>query len=667
MLAQWAGKIRVVGCAVTVRTNQEKSFRQKRISILSRRMPTHSYLYFGTELYLQSQQWVFWIVSHVIGCCMVTWWPPRLPPLATQTNCPSNANRIKFPTLVSLNEAQILLQDILPSPGFLGLINKLTLKRMPCFSASNVRFVSAESQVQKKCNELRARARAQTAAYRPPACGFHPTATSFGSFRRPLCDQSAAYDQKQLKRNERDRKRNQGTKQVVLRAGELRRLKDQGKLETVSEKLQRIEQQEEEHRKQLQMVEETRQRFKAIDEAKGVGASESRSTLLSEILEEKESVLSRAFLARQEQEQEVKQINRMILDAKCKAVREAQIHEKHLLSKALREDDERLARMVNERAQKALTEEDERERLEVEKRNRYAQEIRQQLSERENVRYLEAKRVADEAKDIRRATELLRSQEEQQRAFAQLRKQRLREELQRIRDMSNVFKTMFSEQERLADLRVTAYMRDKQEKERQLKEMKRLAKKEFERRQQRIFTVAAEAMETRQTNDELKYLKERDRVEREYRQREKEAAIARREAERDLLEARAQQAQEMKQRLALEIAHAGEEFAKVMDRMREEEEKQKVMDRQRDAQRQAYRQDLRQQMTDKQAERRRLAEQEAGRVQKWLDHEKQRDVNIQQVINAKIAAMRDNCLPEKYLREVEKQLKNIQSSRNRIR
>jgi len=60
-------------------------------------------------------------------------------------------------------------------------------------------------------------------------------------------------------------------------------------------------------------------------------------------------------------------------------------------------------------------------------------------------------------------------------------------------------------------------------------------------------------------------------------------------------------------------------------------------------------------------------EQEAGRVQKWLDHEKQRDVNIQQVINAKIAAMRDNCLPEKYLREVEKQLKNIQSSRNRIR
>ncbi|EDV52759.1 cilia- and flagella-associated protein 45 [Drosophila erecta] len=533
---------------------------------------------------------------------------------------------------------------------------------MPCFSASNVRFVSAESQVQQRCNELRARARAQTAAYRPPVA-------SFGCFRRPLCDQSVAYDQKQLKRNERDRKRNEGTKQVVLRAGELRRLKDQGQLETVSEKLQRIEQQEEEHRKQLQMVEETRRRFKAIDEAKGVGslASEGRTTLLSEMLEEKQSVLSRAFLARQEQEQEVKQINRMILDAKCKAVREAQIHEKHLLSKALREDDERLARMVNERAQKALTEEDERERLEVERRNRYAKEIRQQLSERENVRYLEAKRVADEAKDIRRATELLRSQEEQQRAFVQLRKQRFREELQRIRDMSNVFKAMLSEQERLADLRVTAYMRDKQEKERQLKEMQRLVKKEFERRQQRIFTVAAEAMETRQTNDELKYLKERDRVEREYRQREKEAAIARREAERDLLEARAQQAQEMKQRLALEIAHAGEEFAKVMNRMREEEEKQKVLDRQRDAQRQVYRQDLRQQMTDKQSERRRLAELEAGRVQKWLDQEKQRDANIQQVISAKIAAMRENCLPEKYLREVEKQLKNIQSSRNRIR
>ncbi|XP_017042242.1 cilia- and flagella-associated protein 45 [Drosophila ficusphila] len=538
---------------------------------------------------------------------------------------------------------------------------------MPCYSASNVRFVSAESQLQQKCQELRARARAQTAAYRPPAGGFRPSTTSFGCFRRNPCDQSAAYDQKQLKRNERERKRNQGTKQVVLRAGELRRLKDKGKLETVGEKLERIEQQEEEHRRQLQAVEETRRRFRAIDEARGTGASEVRSNMLSEILEERQSVLSRAFLARQEQEQEVKQINRMILDAKCKAVREAQIQEKHLLSKALREDDERLARMVNERAQKALTAEDERERLEVEKRNRYAQEIRQQLSDRENVRFLEAKRVADEAKDIRRATELLRGQEEQQRAFAQLRKQRFREELQRIREMSNVFKTMLSEQERLAELRVTAYMREKQEKERQLKEMQRLAKKEFERRQQRIFTVAAEAMETRQTNEELKYLKERDRVEREYRQREKEAAIARREAERDLLEARAQQAQEMKHRLALEIAHAGEEFAKVMERMREEEEREKAVDRQRDAQRQAYRQDLRQQMSDKQAERRRLAEQEAARVRKWLDQEKQRDANIQAVISAKIAAMRENCLPEKYLREVEKQLKSIQGSRNRIR
>ncbi|KAH8276125.1 hypothetical protein KR026_000929 [Drosophila bipectinata] len=543
---------------------------------------------------------------------------------------------------------------------------------MPCFSASNVRFVSADSQLQQKCQELRARARAQTAAYRPPAGGFRPSTSAplgFASFKRTTCDQSAAYDQKQLKRNERERKRNQGTKHLVLRANELRRLKDQGKVPTVSDRLQEIDRQEEKHRQQLQLVEETRRRFKAIDEARGSapGDAEGTSSELAELLEEKGSVLSRAFLARQEQEEEVKQINRMILDAKCKAVREAQIQEKHMLAKALREDDERLARMVNQRAKQALTAEDERERLEAEKRNRYANEIRQQLSERENRRYLEAKRVADEAKDIRRATELLREQEEQQRAFAELRKHRFREELQRIRNMSNVFKTMLSEQERLAELRVTAYMREKQEKERQLKEMQRLAKKEFERRQQRIFTVAAEAMETRQANDELKYLKDRDRVEREYRRREKEAAIAKREVEQDLLESRAQQAQEMKQRLALEIAHAEEEFAKVMDRMRQEEEKQKAMDRQRDSQRQIYRQDLRQQINDKQAERRRLSELEAERVQKWLDQEKQRDSNIRQVIGAKIAAMRENCLPEKYLREVEKQLKGIQGARNRIR
>lgn len=101
-------------------------------------------------------------------------------------------------------------------------------------------------------------------------------AMGYASFRRPACDQSAAYDQKQLKRNERERKRNQGTKQAVLRADELRRLKEQGKMATVSEKLQEIERQEEEHRKQLQMVEESRRRFKAIDESRGEGRKLAR-------------------------------------------------------------------------------------------------------------------------------------------------------------------------------------------------------------------------------------------------------------------------------------------------------------------------------------------------------------------------------------------------------
>ncbi|KAL7734608.1 hypothetical protein ACLKA6_010914 [Drosophila palustris] len=541
---------------------------------------------------------------------------------------------------------------------------------MPCLSACNVRFVSAEAQLKQRCQELRARA--QTAAYRPPPGGYRPMTsmapnTSYVPFRR-RSEQFAAFDQKQLKRNERERRRNQGAKELVLRPNDLKRLKEKCKVVSINDKLKEIEQNEEEHRRQLQLVEETKRRFKEIDATRKAETTEDQHCdEINEALEEQNTVLSRALLAKQEQEEEVKQINRMILDAKCKAVREAQIQEKRQLARALREDDERLAKMVNERAKDALNAEDERERLEIEKRAKYAQDIRQQLSERENQRFLEAQRVAEEAKHLRKATELLREEEERQRNFVQLRKVRFREELQRIREMSNVFKTMLCEQERLAELRVAAYMREKQEKERQLKDMQKLVKKEFERRQQRIFTIAAEAQETRETNAELKYLKERNRVEREYRQREKEAAMAKREAERDLLESRAQQAQEMKQRIAQEIAHAEEEFTKVLERMREEEEKQRRLDRERDLRSQTYRRDLKQQITEKEVERRRRADIEHDRMQKWLDQERQRDANIKHVISSKIAAMRENCLPEKYLKEVEKQLKNIQSSRNRIR
>ncbi|XP_062136224.1 trichohyalin [Drosophila sulfurigaster albostrigata] len=541
---------------------------------------------------------------------------------------------------------------------------------MPCLSACNVRFVSAEAQLKQRCQELRARA--QTAAYRPPPGGFRPMTSmaanppSYMSYRR-RSEQFAAFDQKQLKRNERERRRNQGAKELVLRPAELKRLKQQCQVVSIDDKLQAIERSETEHRRQLQLVEETKQRFKAIDAARKAEKVEPQCEEVSAALEEQNTVLSRALLAKQEQEEDVKRINRMILDAKCKAVREAQIQEKQQMAKALREDDERLAKMVNERAKQALSAEDERERLEIEKRAKYAQDIRQQLSERENQRFLEAQRVAAEAKHLKKATELIREEEERQRNFIQLRKLRFREELQRIREMSSVFKTMLIEQERLAELRVAAYMREKQAKERQLKDTQKLLKKEFERRQQRIYTIAAEAQETRETNEELKYLKERNRVEREYRQREKEAAMAKRMAERDLLESRAQQAQEMKQRIAQEIAHAEEEFNKVLERMRDEEEKQRRLDREREERSQVYRRDLKQQMTEKEAERRRRADIEQDRMQKWLEQEQQRDANIKHVISSKIAAMRENCLPEKYLKEVEKQLKNIQSSRNRNR
>lgn len=536
---------------------------------------------------------------------------------------------------------------------------------MPCLSACNVRFVSAAEQL---------RARAQTAAYRPPPGGYRPAtmATMHRGYVPHRCrqEQFAAFDQKQLKRNERERRRNQGAKEIVLRPNDVKRLKEKCRLETMQEKLKAITEAEDEHRRQLQLVEDTKQRFKQIDAARKADAKEQdqqQQEELTEALREQSTVLSRALLARHEQEQEVKQVNRMILDAKCKAVREAQIQEKQQLAKALRDDDERLAKMVNERAKEALSAEDERERLELEKRAKYAQEIRQQLSERENQRLLEAQRVAAEAKHLRKASELVRQAEEQQRSFVQLRKQRFREELQRIREMSLVFKHVLVEQERLAELRVAAYMREKQEKERQVKELDKQLKKQFERRQQRIFSIAAEAQVTRETNEELKYLKERNRVEREYRQREKEAALAKRQAERDLLESRARQAQELKQRLAEEVAHAEDEFNKVLERMRDEEEKQRKLDRERDQRSQIYRRDLKQQMCDKEAERRRRADLEHDRMEKWWQEERQRDANIRQVICSKIAAMRENCLPEKYLKEVEKQLKHIEASRNRIR
>lgn len=94
-------------------------------------------------------------------------------------------------------------------------------------------------------------------------------------------------------------------------------------------------------------------------------------------------------------------------------------------------------------------------------------------------------------------------------------------------------------------MKVQEYMRQKLEREKRLALEKRLAKDEKEKEYDRILQRQHKLMESKTERQNLEYRRQREIVERDFRRREKEAAIKKREMADDVQKARNVQLEEV--------------------------------------------------------------------------------------------------------------------------
>ena len=73
-------------------------------------------------------------------------------------------------------------------------------------------------------------------------------------------------------------------------------------------------------------------------------------------------LLHKAKAMMDEQDDEIKKINEVVLNAKCHAIRDTQLKDREEIEKAMKEEEERLDLMMEVDRRKALTEFEERER-----------------------------------------------------------------------------------------------------------------------------------------------------------------------------------------------------------------------------------------------------------------------------------------------------------------
>lgn len=230
---------------------------------------------------------------------------------------------------------------------------------------------------------------------------------------------------------------------------------------------------------------------------------------------------------------------------KCHIIRDAQIAEKNEIAREYRENDAKLEKMMLDERDKALQEAEIKR--EEEKKNilKYSEEIKHQLKEREMIRQKEIDRIEEESIMMRKALAAIEKDEAEKIRQRMDKLKKTRKELQESSKWVEIFKNKEFEKERIAELKIQEYMRQKQEREKQLAFEKQMAKEDKEKEYQKILQKQQKLLESMTEKNELEYRRQREQVEREFRKKEKQAAIKKREMENSIFKARATQLDEV--------------------------------------------------------------------------------------------------------------------------
>lgn len=274
------------------------------------------------------------------------------------------------------------------------------------------------------------------------------------------------------------------------------------------------------------------------------------------------------------QTEEIRKVNRLILATKVHVVRDAQITEKQEIHRHLREDDLQMEKKVLDDCDKAKKEE-EIQREEQRKLNeKYAEDLREQLKRRELKKFLEARRIEDEAKAIAKTQaamdeDLRRQEQERKDKIAQVRR-----DLQQANELSDILRNMAFEEQRIAEMKAQEHMRKRRQRELELEKEQQLLRELKQRQADRMLVLQKRLLDTKSEKDEIQLRLIREEKDRLYRQKEKEAAQKRKEMERKILTAREAQLEEMKRHKEIQTAQEREDHKKLSEKLKVEEKKE---------------------------------------------------------------------------------------------
>lgn len=246
---------------------------------------------------------------------------------------------------------------------------------------------------------------------------------------------------------------------LILDRAEFLRIMDASKVLTQEEKL--AEQQRRAKEKELASEASNERKMQMQEFDRTRQKNEELNELELEAQQQSEYLLQKAKEQQDEQEDEVKKINELLLNAKCHAIRDAQILEKQEISQEYLEEEKRLDAMMEVERQKSLQLQEQLENEAKHERYEGAAMILQQIADRREERLLEQQRKDQETAEMLSYLEKLQIED-----LKDLERKRLIQlEAQKDIAIANAEaeeqKKRREEQSQLADLKVVEYQKQK--------------------------------------------------------------------------------------------------------------------------------------------------------------------------------------------------------------
>lgn len=245
------------------------------------------------------------------------------------------------------------------------------------------------------------------------------------------------------------------------------------------------------------------------------------------LTEKDQEIITRAELAKQEELEEVRRANRILLTAKCNLIRKEQIAEKNELGREHDHEELRYYKIMERERQEELLrvarETEERQTLNKE----HAEMIKKQLELRANDRQKQADMIKAEADSLVVLEARLKASNEKAAKDKEMRRDKIKKDLQYAYEMNNRIKMSNFEKERNAEMKVQEYMRQRRAREEALELEKRTKNEHRERQMLRMCQEQMQISNSRDDKYEQWLHREAERKDREFRQKELDAALIR--------------------------------------------------------------------------------------------------------------------------------------------